>query len=552
MEGTNQIPFALSGFEINGVTETEGAIIIEAHAIGKAACCPDCEEPSTRVHSLYSRIPSDLPSHGQTLRLKLHVKRFRCLNAACPRRTFVQRFPELLALHAQRTERLSETLRRLGLELGGEAGARISRVLGTPYSADTLLRIVRRTSLDESPPPRVLGVDDWAMRKGQRYGTILVDLERGRVLDLLPDREAQTLAAWLKEQPQVEIVSRDRAGAYAQGIQEGAPQAIQVADRWHLLKNLCDALSASYDRYQSLIRQVRFPREPAPSPPLSASAASAPEPEPAPPKRPPTAAELARQARRAYWEAKFQQVHELRQQGWGTNAIARELKLTRQTVRKYSRLSELPKRTSPKRSPRLIDPYRAYLFERVRTENLDSRQLWREIQAQGYRGGHTMVWRYVAQVRQDLNLPPLRGTRRQITSHPPQTSLTPRQLASLVICPPENLSESQQQLISAAIQLHPDIQQATCLAREFATMLRNRHPSGLDAWCQTVSASPHASLRSFVTGLQQDEAAVRAAFILPWSNGQVEGQVNRLKLIKRQMYGRAKFDLLRVRVLAPP
>jgi len=461
--------------------------------------------------------------------------------------------PDLLAVHAQRTDRLTVVLREIGFALGGEAGQRITEILQMHWSADTLLRIMRRTVLETPPPARVVGVDDWAIRKGRVYGTILVDLERRRPIDLLPDREAETLADWLKTHPGIEIVSRDRAGAYARGIRKGCPQAVQIADRWHLLKNLWDALVASYDRYPHLIKQI--PIEPestttsSPAERIGPSAASQSRREV---KRQPTAQELARQHRRQYWLTKFRQVHELYDQGMGIKAIARQLALSRKTVRKYSRLPELPHKTSPKPGPRLIDPYRGYLRERLMSDNLSSRKLWREIQDRGFPGGHTIVYQYVAQLRQEMEIPPLKGPRRSTAPPPTAKPLTSRKLATLVLCPPDTLSDTQQQLISFACQLHPEIHQATRLAFDFAAMLRNRDGSRLHHWIQIGMDSDLLPLQGFVSGIHQDYAAVHAAFTLPWSNGQVEGQVNRLKVIKRQMYGRAKFDLLRQRVLYPP
>jgi transposase len=461
--------------------------------------------------------------------------------------------PDLLAVHAQRTERLTDVLREIGFALGGEAGERITEILQMHWSADTLLRITRRTVLQTPPPPRVVGVDDWAIRKGRVYGTILVDLERHRPIELLPDRKAETLADWLKTHPGIEVVSRDRAGAYARGIQKGAPQAVQIADRWHLLKNLWDALVASYDCYHRLIKQIPIESEN----PTTASPSELIEPSPTSDSRrkarhQPTARELARQHRREYWLTKFQQVHELRARGMGIKTIARQLALSRNTVRKYSRLPELPHKMSPKSGPRLIDPYRSYLRERLISENLSSRKLWKEIQDRGFPGGHTIVYQCVAQLRQELEILPLRGPRRSTTPPPRARPLTSRMLATLVLRPPDTLSDTQQQLISSACQLHPDIQQATYLAVDFAARLRNRDASELDHWIQTVMDCDLLPLQGFVSGINRDYAAVRAALTLPWSNGQVEGQVNRLKVIKRQMYGRANFDLLRQRVLHPP
>jgi transposase len=447
---------------------------------------------------------------------------------------------------------LTIVLAVLAFELSAEAGARVTHQLQMAVSGDTLLRVIRHTAAPLSAPPRVLGIDDWAFKKRERYGTILVDLERHQVIELLPDRESETLAVWLQTQPGIEIISRDRASAYAEAAYIGAPQAIQVADRWHLLKNLGDTLATTYDGHQSLLRHIRVPtgqvpreaRE-EPVPPLSIRQADGSH------QRPPTAQQQARLERRAYWLHKFQEVHTLRDQGLNQHAIARQTGLNIHTVRKYCRLPELPVKTSPKTGPRLIDPYRDYLRDRLLAENPSSRQLWREIQAQGFCGGHTVVYRCVADLRQALSLLPPRR-KQAVPAAPTSKPLTARTLAALVLSPPGTLSDDAHQLIARACQLHPEIQRATHLACDFATLLRTHDAEQLDAWLQAAHDSHIASLVRFAAGLQLDYAAVRAAFNLPWSNGQVEGHINRLKGIKRQLYGRAHFDLLRLRVLHPP
>ena len=237
---------------IESIDAQEQGLILKMAVIEPKAICPDCLQPTLRVHGRYWRTLSDLPWAATPVQLRLQVRRFWCETSSCKRKTFTERLSELAPHYARTTARLHHIQTDIGLALGGSAGGRRLVNQGLPGSRNTLLRRIRRYSPPEAPAPEIMGIDDWAKRKGHTYGTLVVDLERHRPVEILPDRTAETVAAWMRSHPEVKIVARDRAEAYASGVKEGAPQAIQVADRWHLLKNLREAVETELSFRPSL------------------------------------------------------------------------------------------------------------------------------------------------------------------------------------------------------------------------------------------------------------------------------------------------------------
>jgi transposase len=241
---------------LESIRSDRNAITLLVHAARSRSVCPRCASPSARIHSHYERKLADLPWNGIPVQIRLHTRRFFCETAGCGQRIFTERLPHTVAPYARRTQRLNQTLEWFTLALGGKAGAHLARQIGILASGDTLLRQLRRRRQVVATTPRVLGIDDWAWRKGQRYGTILCDLERHKVIDLLPDRTADSVKEWLSYHPGITVISRDRANAYAEAAQEAAPKAVQVADRWHLLRNLSEALQRILESQHALLRQA--------------------------------------------------------------------------------------------------------------------------------------------------------------------------------------------------------------------------------------------------------------------------------------------------------
>ena len=480
----------------------------------------------------------------------LRVRRFRCGNSACASTIFCERLPELVRPSAQRTVRLTRSLRELGFALGGEAGSRQSQRLGMAASPSTLLRVVRASPVPVPPTPQVLGVDDFSLRKGQVYGTLLVDHQTHHPVDLVPERSAEALAAWLQAHPGVQILTRDRSSEYARGASLGAPSAVQVADRWHLLVNLREALERLLDRYRPQVLSQSCPQlsEPLPASPTIYDRE----------RRRGTQDQVRQQASRARRYARYAQVKNLQAQGLNILQIARQLHLSRQTVRKYLVSDVFPDYGPTQRRRSQLDPYVAYLQERWESGCHDSRQLWRELRQRGFPGSLRMVWLWVA-----LRRPPQRRGRppaRQVqVFHPPEAAAPyPSRALALpasrrlvwVLLQPESKLDPHQHALRQHLLRFPEIDRAFALTQQFQTLLRQRQARDLLPWIEACSASGVRELVQFAQGLQRELPVIQAALELPYSNGLTEGHINRLKTIKRTMYGRANFDLLRLRVLA--
>jgi hypothetical protein len=378
---------------LDGLAVDADEIVLTVRAAAEAARCPACGGVSRRVHSWYVRRVADLAWQGAAARLRLRVRRFFCDAPSCDRRMFAERLPTVVAPYARRTVRLDDWLRRVGFALGGRPGERLLRPMGPTVGHDALLTRVRSASVEEPPAARVLGVDDVALRRGQTYGTILVDLERHRVVDLLPDRTAATVAAWLGPHPGAEIIARDRGGADADGARRGAPGAVQVADRFHLLANAGDVLERVLTRHRGPLKAAADAVDRGAAPATPASTAETPTAGAS--AEPTTRAARDRAAGRARRRARYEEVVALVADGWTDAAVADHLRIGRRTVGRYVRAGGFPERVHAARRPSILGPHDRYLRARWDAGCHNARTRFDEIAAQGFTGSASLVRAYV-------------------------------------------------------------------------------------------------------------------------------------------------------------
>ena len=529
--------YNLDGVRVERLAVDGEVVTIEAVPTATEGRCPACGQPSARVHSRYVRALRDLPCAGRRVRVRLTVRRFRCGTPVCERHTFAEQVPGVTRPHRQAMQRLETLLAAFAAALGGQAGARLAGQAGMPASGDTLLRLLARDEPIPKRAPRVLGVDDWAWRRGHRFGTILVDLEARRPVDLLPDRTSAGLAQWLREHPGAEVVARDRSLEYARGAAEGAPTAVQVLDRWHLLRNVREIAERVLERHPAQLR----------------AAGEVPPEQAAPPSpRRSRREEARREGAHQRTVERHAAVQRLVAEGLSLRAIARRLKLARGTVRRYHRTAVAPERAAHARRPSMLDPHTPYLAQRWEEGCRNGLQLWRELCERGYPGSHKLVTLWV-RARRTEPAPTTPRRHRPKPDDPPAVRPagrpSARRLAWLLVREHEQLRPQEQALLARLQAACPDAATAYPLIRQFVQMVRQPSAEPLDAWLERAEASGVPDVRTFAAGLREEYNALDAALRLPWSTGPVEGQITRLKLIKRQAYGRAGLATLRRRLL---
>src|SRR5215207_8180765 len=556
MYSSKKLPMTLlpkaPGLKLQEVAINAETVSLSVESTCPSAACPLCGQETARLHSHYLRTLADLPWGGRSVRLSLRVRRFRCSCSECPRRIFAERLPSVVEPYARKTARLHEILELFGFALGGEGGTRLLRRLGMKASPSTLLRYVRGSPEGAYTQPHAIGVDDWAFRRGHRYGTMIVDLERHAVIDLLEDREAEAVRAWLERHPQIRIVARDRGGAYAEAATKGAPQAVQVADRWHLMHNLAGALEEFLLHEKKMLREAARTETQSPEEDYATSFSAG----SLTPNRPRIWYEKQLDASRKRHERLVEQWRNIRRlhlAGADVYDIAKRLGVSRETVYRYRRMEEPPEPVRFRHKRRVLDPYVPYILRRWAEGCRNGMKLYREIQEQGYAYGASNVARLVAELRRTgLGGSGSAAARTQggVVLPDKASAPTARQAAALFLKRIEKLTAEQEAYLDRLGTLDKALADAYRLTQEFAGMVRGLEGAKLDEWLKEADASEAEVMSRFAKGLKKDLGAVRAGLTESWSNGPVEGFIHKLKLIKRSMYGRAGFDLLRARMLA--
>jgi transposase len=565
------------GLVLGEVEIGEAQLTVEVISTQPCARCPGCGTLSDAVHCQYQRTVHDVPCGGRKVVLRLHARKFFCRTATCPRKVFTERLPELVRPWARVSNRLLEELKAIGLAASAEVSERLAPRLGMTIKAPTLLRYLRTIKDAPRADVTVLGIDDFSLRRGDSYGTILINLETRRPLDLLPDRTAKAVKPWLASHPEIQVVSRDRASAFADAVSQILPHATQVADRYHLVQNLREHLQRLLDHKRSCLplvedtalksTQACHPGKADPLADLTPSTVSDSIPKtlsseqhggrtcPEADLSGLTYAERKKKISRDKRIAHYEEVMALHREGLGQRAIARQLRMSRKTVQRYISSPGFPERAESvfRRRARKskLDPYLPYLREQWDAGIHNCSRLFALVKERGYTGCQSGLRKRLSEWRAELPPQRWRGSppKPRLFAQWGQRRLSPRSASFLMIVSPEKLTAKQRQQIEHICQASSDLHTVYLLSQEFVTLLKERQAEVLHEWLNRAKASQVAELKSFANGIFRDYAAVYAACSRPESNGITEGHVNRLKFLKRQMFGRARLDLLRVKVL---
>ena len=452
--------FALpSGLKMTSLSHQEGRLCVSLLSTQPVSHCPMCGSVATRIHSRYQRRLTDLPSTGQPVRVLLAVRKFFCDMPTCPRKIFTERLASFVAPSARVTARLFQMVQIIGLATGGRLGVRVTDPMGIQTSRHTILRRIMALPAEPVGPVIQLGIDNFSFKRGRRFGTLLINMQTHQVVDVLADRKAETSATWMASHPEIELVSRDRGGDYASAAATGAPpQAVQCADRFHILKNLGEALEGCLARHLAAKRQKQTQETVDEHRPIEHAPRAV--------RRSPQVERL-QQAYRAERQACYEQVVALRKLGMSQATIAERVGIGHSTVSRWLAASTLPE---TRRGPYVsrLDPYLPYLFQRWESGCHNMTVLFHELVARGYKGSYESVRDHL--VRQ------LPGGKKNASKGAKLSPapLSSRQATFLFLSRPEKLETEEQETVRQLRQSHPEADLAYDLVQQFAQMLRTR------------------------------------------------------------------------------
>lgn len=536
--------------QLDDVSVQQKTVVFWISSIQLQAVCPDCSQISNKVHSRYQRTFADLLMSGLAVRLLCQVKKFFCRNRECSRRIFVERLPEIAEVSARQTKRLSRIISSLAFYVGGRTGAKVTERLAVGVSRQTLIRRILKAPRSPMSVPRVIGIDDFAFRRGQVYGTLLIDLERRKAIDMLPSREAEDVARWLKQYPQVEVVSRDRSLIYAAAVSLALPTADQIADRFHIVKNIYEVLEKILHRERKTIAQVGEEVRRAANRISRANQSPIENERFKKPKKSKSATDIATEeikhsAARIRRMEKYETVKRLRIEGVTISEISRRLRMHRETVRHFLRCDEYPEVKPAFRKISPLVNYQDYICQRWNEGCGNAKRIYQELLKFGYVGSYDTLMRFLRVWRSDLP----KEDRLRIHLKTLKTP-TAREIKWWLLGSKPKLDEEKSRFLELLQAREPEIGEVVKLITEFRRILKKGNENDYENWREKVrQTTGNQELKNFAFRLGKDDRAIRGAITTDWSNGQTEGQVNRLKLIKRQMYGRASFAVLKARVL---
>ena len=522
---------------VNNIDYSCSIVKIYASIKAKRSKCPICEKYSNKVHDYYTRTLSDLPVFQNKTTIILKTRKFKCQNPQCNRKVFSEQTPYILR-YSRRTKRASNILDSLSVELTGKLGNMLSKQLLISVSSSTITRIAHKQQLPQIIQPKVLGVDDFAYRKGISYGTILIDI--------LPSREGKALKKWLSKYPDVKIVTRDRASSYASAIKEVCPDAEQVADRFHLLMNLSDALDKYFKSVNPKIKKLIKDKS---DELLNMSDSQNVDYEKEKRTQALSKVQEIVEINVDQRQDTFNKVKELQAKTISKRKIARGLGISRNTVDSYFLLESLPPRICYKSTN--IELFAQHIVARLNDQGYMMKDIIDEIYELGYNGSRTQAYHNINIIKEKFEIRTLDFAQIQKSKIPYIKPLSSRALAKYIgFCLTDIKDPDQRKYLQTLLDNISELQVIRKLVQIFKTMLK-RGCGNIIRWIEFIKRSKYKlpGLTTFANGLLRDIKAVKNGINMTWSNGAVEGHVNRIKSIKRQMYGRASFDLLRKKVI---